>query len=1656
MLSVLVGGQPQENRGISTAGGGGGSFVVTTSNNALQYLVVAGGGGGGGNAITDSPAKHGQAGSAGGAATNSGGAGGTNQTGGRGGSGQYAASGGGGVLTNGSGNAGGQSFVNGGRGGRQDQTGDNAGFGGGGASFILIGTNGASIAGGGGGGYSGGGGASANGNGTGGGYGGGGGSYNGGTDQFAAVGAANGNSGNGLVIISYPSPPQPIRYVNATASGLGDGSSWANASSNLQAMIDASGVEQVWVAGGHYTRSSGGNSFVMKNGVAIYGGFRGTETALSQRPAVNPVAGQLSSTTLTVGSGGGRVINNDNNGLNSTAQLDGVVITGGNADQGGGIYNDSSSPALTNCAITNNSATDGGGIRNRNSSTTLTNCTITNNFATTSKFGSGGGVLNVAASNPTFINCIISNNSASRSGGGVYSSYSRPTFINCIISNNSTDLGGGIYNFSSNANLTNCLLAANSANLGGALRNEQDSRPSLINCTLTANRAGAGAALINYSSSQPQLTNCILWDNQEAANTSINNDTGTGVTASYCLIGSGEPDVTGSNNLTATSSPFVGGTDYRLNACSVAINAGDPNSNPTTSGTTDLVGTPRFFQNGRIDIGTYEYQGSPAQPVAITSQPPSASSVTAGASVTAPVSVTGSVSGYQWYKDNLSNAVSGQTSAALTLTNVQNSDAGSYSLVVTGTCNSVTSTAFNLSVSPAVTGAPTLDSPASSTTTNGLPTFAGSAPASSSVRVIISGTASLTLTTTATGGGTFNVSSGSPLASGSYAAYAVAMTSGQTTSAPSASNNFTVDNTAPSVILSSAVANNAISPSSPVSFTATFSESVSGFTTSGISVSNGSVSNLSGSGASYSFLVTPATAGQATSVQVLANAAQDGVDNANTASTMYGFTYQQPMTGAPTLSSPANGTIINTPTPTYTGNAPTGSQVSVFVDNQLIGQTQAATGSFALTQPSTLSEGPHQIYATAQISGQTASMASATNSFTVDTTRPSVSVTSTQVTNGATTTIATVTFSAQFSEPVSGFSTSGITVSNGTASNLTGSGTSYSFQVTATGPGPVGVAVNANAAQDAATNANTASDSYGFTLTPGDFAIRSVDTRQCQLVDASRGEYRVSFTPVYSGLNGTPVSLRVINEVDATTAPGPYTIRLYSDNPTVALLAQQAASPDARFSYAWLAACQGSVAPNRPPTTTGIPAQQLVQNQPYQLELTRYFADPDGQALTYSSSALPAGLTLAGTTISGSPTAPGRTSVRITAIDPGGLSVATDVAMQVDAPPITTPPAGFTITGVTDLTCVAVTATERQVTFSPVYSGLDGSSVRFRVVNEQNFGTAPGPYSVRLYTDNPAITLEAVQAGQTATYRYDWLNACGSQSPPTVTNRPPVVVVPIAPQSATVGQGYSFYVPANTFADPEGEPLSLRTGALPAGLSFSASLSAIIGTPAQAGTSTIQLTASDPAGQRVSLSFTLQVVAGAATPPTPPAGFTITGVGSVTCLSVSSTERRLSFFPQYTGVDGSPIRFAVVNEQDFGTAPGPYSLRLYTDNPAITLTATQGGSAASYRYNWLAACASPANGRQAVAEAGSRLSVVVLGNPVIDGQLRLELQGVAGQPADLRLVSPAGQLLSQTFIESVVEGEPQTLDIRANWGTILLLQVRSGGQQQTIKVIQTR
>ena len=58
-----------------------------------------------------------------------------------------------------------------------------------------------------------------------------------------------------------------------------------------------------------------------------------------------------------------------------TTVLESLVIRGGFATQGGGMYCDGTSPTLVNCTFTNNAATSGGAMyTTRNSAPTITDC----------------------------------------------------------------------------------------------------------------------------------------------------------------------------------------------------------------------------------------------------------------------------------------------------------------------------------------------------------------------------------------------------------------------------------------------------------------------------------------------------------------------------------------------------------------------------------------------------------------------------------------------------------------------------------------------------------------------------------------------------------------------------------------------------------------------------------------------------------------------------------------------------------------------------------------------------------------------------------------------------------------------------------------------------------------------------------------------------------------------------------------------------------------------------------------------------------------------------------------------------------------------------------------------------------------------------------
>lgn len=415
--------------------------------------------------------------------------------------------------------------------------------------------------------------------------------------------------------------------VGATA-GANTGASWADAYTDLQtALTAAENGDEIWVAEGTYMPSSPAGrdaTFLLENGVALYGGFDGTETLRSKRDWTSHEAilsGDIGTVSVDTDNAFTVVTSSSNN---ATAILDGFTIMAGNADQavggdptgcGGGMYNSSSSPTVTHCDFDDNYAdVSGGGMYNYASSPTVTDCTFRDN---STQWTGGGGMYNNYTSSPTLTDCTFDNNS-SLSGGGVYNTGgSSPPVSRCTFSGNSANSGGGMYNgFGCTPEITNCTFSDNTATdtgLGGGLYAAPTASSTITYCTFSGNTAvNKGGGLYLHDAS-PTLGATIVANNSAPNGPDIYCVLHTVVTsAGYNLVESGDDwsgsvasDLIGSDPQLDALADNGGSTQtHAVQASSDAINAVPNGTFPSV--TLDQCGTPRP-QGPACDIGAYEY-----------------------------------------------------------------------------------------------------------------------------------------------------------------------------------------------------------------------------------------------------------------------------------------------------------------------------------------------------------------------------------------------------------------------------------------------------------------------------------------------------------------------------------------------------------------------------------------------------------------------------------------------------------------------------------------------------------------------------------------------------------------------------------------------------------------------------------------------------------------------------------------------------------------------------------------------------------------------------------------------------------------------------------------------------------------------------------------
>lgn len=411
-------------------------------------------------------------------------------------------------------------------------------------------------------------------------------------------------------------------FVNANATGNGNGASWANAFTSIQTALSAQvDGQEIWIASGTYQPSLTDRSIsflVSSPNVKLYGGFAGTETQLSDR---------IIGTNTTVLSGD--LLGNDDNNVSYTnttrddnsytvlnisgegVTLDGVTITGAHSNGAAG------SPA---------------------------------------EYRYGGAVFkNVAVRNLTISNCKLTKNVAKEAGGAIsagftgYSGTGGLTINGCEFIENISAIGGVIYSANtSNAAITysisNSLFSKNKATdtnaaatgYGGSsmwLRSYTTGSAlvsNIVNCTFVDNvDDGTASGMSNTNRTTLALTkntntthtatisNCVFWNNKAASGTiarPIGGFIESTISSATITNSIDETNFTGitlsgtSANTSGVNPLFVDAAtgNYNLSVNSPAVNGGN---NTSVIGTTDLLGKQRIH-NTIVDMGAYEYDAT--------------------------------------------------------------------------------------------------------------------------------------------------------------------------------------------------------------------------------------------------------------------------------------------------------------------------------------------------------------------------------------------------------------------------------------------------------------------------------------------------------------------------------------------------------------------------------------------------------------------------------------------------------------------------------------------------------------------------------------------------------------------------------------------------------------------------------------------------------------------------------------------------------------------------------------------------------------------------------------------------------------------------------------------------------------------------------------
>jgi Secretion system C-terminal sorting domain len=443
----------------------------------------------------------------------------------------------------------------------------------------------------------------------------------------------------------YPNTSNRL-YVKPTGSPTNDGLAWSSALTELGEAIriatQNTQIKEIWVAAGTYKpiydefyNACGGNAkdktFLIPNGVKLYGGFAGTENNIIQtNPTANP----------TILSGDIGVVNNqlDNvyhvvsiNNPSAVTELNGFTVTKGQGEftgnninflnlglstwqaNGAGVFinQGGANVKITNCNITFNEGdpnTLGGGIFSNNGSPIIENTRIQSNLA-----GNGAGCY-ITGGGPLFNKVIFASNSVYTNGiGGAINTFNDSnTVINkSVFDNNVATTGGAIYrNTNGPLNITNTIFNNNYSSAEGAVLYQGSGTTNFTNCTVTPNTTTTGSTFWVASSGLNLVNNIVyytgtippLFNNNTSANFTVNN---SNIKSNQPLNGNNNinanPLFVNSNNPAGTDGIWFTADDgLQLPCNSPSVNTGTNTNAPLD----DVLGNS--FIGGNKDMGAYE------------------------------------------------------------------------------------------------------------------------------------------------------------------------------------------------------------------------------------------------------------------------------------------------------------------------------------------------------------------------------------------------------------------------------------------------------------------------------------------------------------------------------------------------------------------------------------------------------------------------------------------------------------------------------------------------------------------------------------------------------------------------------------------------------------------------------------------------------------------------------------------------------------------------------------------------------------------------------------------------------------------------------------------------------------------------------------------